>query len=150
MASRVWGIEDPLHRGDDAEGVRTPDPVADASIVRHVLYLDGMDRPTPYLSTTEDEETAERFAGRDGRVWHTEVGKVEGAELRYISKGELLDVLRGKGKGDAQWSSAFEVAQARAYVEQWAEHLIGFRCMAGKEKEAVAEIVSKIFARVRQ
>ena len=47
---------DPLYRGDAADAVLIPVPDADASIVRHILYLDGYGRATPYLSTTERME----------------------------------------------------------------------------------------------
>jgi hypothetical protein len=43
-------------------------PGADTSIVRHILYLDGYGRQTPYLSTTERTEVAAIFGAR-GRIW---------------------------------------------------------------------------------
>jgi len=147
---RAWGIDDPLHRGDDADGVRTPEPSADPSLVRHILGLDGIGRSTPYTSTSEDEETAQFFAGRDGRVWHTLLARIEEEKgLRYISIGELRDLLRGKGKGDAAWHSAFEVRQAFKFVEEHAEHLIDFRPLEGQTPESVAAVVSRIFSRER-
>ena len=41
----------------------------------------------------------------------------------HIPRSELVQLLRGYGKGNAKWDDAFEVAQARAYVEHWSEHL---------------------------
>ena len=34
--------------------------------------------------------------------------------------------MKGNGKGKAKWPNAFEVMQARRYVEQWGEHLLDF------------------------
>lgn len=149
MSRSQWGIEDPLFRGDDKEGVRLPEPGAPSSIVRHILYLEGAGRSTPYASTSEDEEIAAMFAGKDGRVWHTLLERIEAASLRYISKGELLDLLRGKGKGDAGWPRAHEVQQARAYVESWGEHLVDFRELKGKSIVEVGEVVSALFTKER-
>jgi hypothetical protein len=144
----VWGIDDPLLRGDHAESVTVPDPGAPPSIVRHILYLDGAGRSTPYSSTTEDEPTAARFAGKDGRVWHTLVARVQASGLRYISKSELLSLLRGRGKGDAAWPKATEVLRARALAEEWGEHLIDFRPLKGSSATA-DEVVSTLFTKER-
>lgn len=150
MNGTMWGVEDPLHRGDDAERVRTPDPHGNPSLVRHILGLDGIGRSTPYVSTTEDEDTARYFAGTDGGVWHTLVSRIqEAGGLRYISNGELRDLLRGKGKGDAAWPRAFEVRQAYKFVEDHAEHLIDFRGRTGQEPQVVAAVVSNIFSKAK-
>ena len=50
----------------------------------------------------------------------------EACSLVHIGRAELLKLLRGKGRGRARWSSAFEVMQARKYVEQWAEQLLDY------------------------
>ncbi|MBI4953463.1 MAG: hypothetical protein HY908_15645 [Myxococcales bacterium] len=104
---------DPLYRGDDAAGVSLPDPVADASIVRHVLFLGGAGRPTPYPSTTAARAVAQHFAGSRGRVFVTSAPRAKGLGLGYIGRLELLKLPRGKGYGDARWPSAIEVMQAR-------------------------------------
>jgi len=59
---RWRATQHPLFRGDAASGVGIPRPDADPSIVRHILYLDGPGRETPYLSTTES-----RIFARAGR-----------------------------------------------------------------------------------
>jgi hypothetical protein len=149
MKRGAWGIDDPLFRGDGADGVGLPVPDAPTSLVRHVLYLEGAGRKTPYVSTTEDEETAERFAGKTGRVWHALVTRFQAAGLRYISNSELLGLLRGKGKGDAAWPKASEVQRARAYAEQWAEHLVDFRAQKGKSFEELNAVVRSVLTRER-
>lgn len=151
MNRRAWGVDDPLHRGDDADAVRSPDPNADPSLVRHILDLGGIGRPTPYSSTTENEETARYFAGREGGVWHTLLARIQANDgLRYISIGELRDLLRGKGKGDAAWPSAYEVRQAASFVEQHAEHLIDFRGLSQSTPCEVAKVVAELFSKERR
>lgn len=148
MPKAQWGIDDALMRGDSRQGVVTPVPTAPASIVRHVLYLEGPGRATPYCSVTEDEDAAELFAGRHGRVWFTSVDRIQ-ESLRYISKHELLALLRGKGKGDASWSSASEVHQAHAYVEQWGEHLVDSRPLKDVDPQAVGSAFRSAFSKER-
>ena len=70
MKQQAWkASKDPLHRGDAKESVRPPTPSADESVVRHVLYLEGSGRETPYLSTSEVYETAKRFATSAAPRW---------------------------------------------------------------------------------
>jgi hypothetical protein len=127
MKSKSWkASKDPLFRGDVAHGVRPPVSTANDSFVRHVLYLEGPGRETPYLSTSEDLETAKRF-GPDGAVWITQVARAKAASVGHIGNSELLNALKGNGKGKAKWPDPFEVMQARRYVEQWSEHLLDFR-----------------------
>lgn len=133
---------DPLFRGDAAGGVAVPDPRANASIVAHILYLDGAGRATPYHSTTESEAIADHFAGRAGRVYRTLAGKAEALGVDHISRVDLLRLLRGKGSGKAKWRSALEVMTARRYVEQWEEHLLDF---AGIEPTRVATVVRETY-----
>ena len=118
--------KDPLYRGDVASGVRSPVPTADDSLVRHVLYLEGPGRDTPYLSASESLDTAQRFAS-SGSVWETRVTTAKANAVGHISNSELLSSLKGNGKGKAKWDDAYEVMQARRYVEQWSEHLLDFR-----------------------
>jgi len=136
-----------LLRGDKCGGVTIPNPQADPSIVRHILYLEGRGRETPYVSTTEDEEAASRFAGNEGCVYHTKVDKIRKYEAKHISRRELLQLLKGKGKGRANWPSAYEVMRARSYVEEWSEHLID--CTGRKELEQyeLEAMVGMIFSK---
>lgn len=126
-SAKTWkSSRDPLLRGDARSGVRVPVPSADDSIVRHVLYLEGPGRETPYLSVSESFEAAKRFA-QDGTVWTTFVKKAAAHGVGHISRTELLSCMKGNGKGNAKWDDPFEVMQARRYVEQWSEHLLDFR-----------------------
>ena len=143
---RRWRHQsDPLLRGDSADCVCLPTPSADDSIVRHVLYLEGAGRETPYLSTSEQREVATHFAGPDGRVWKTMLRQVREGGLGHISRRELLGLLKGRGKGRARWKSAFEVAQARRYVEQWYEHLVDFSPLDPIDTPQLREVVDRCF-----
>lgn len=128
----------PLLRGDSKSGIRTPSPNANDSIVRHILYLESPGRETPYLSVTEELEVAKVFA-QGGAVWRTFVKKANDNGVRHISNSELLLCMKGKAK----WDDAFEVMQARRYVEQWSEHLLDFKETSGPEK-----IVALIFEKI--
>ena len=141
MAIKWKPTKHPLLRGDFKEGVRSPVPKADNSVVRHILYLEGPGRETPYLSATESQEVAEYFAGPFGLVWQTMVSKLKEQGINHLSKMDLLAMLKGNGKGKAKWDSPYEVMQARRYVELWSEHLLDFR-----EIEDAAAAVSQIFA----
>jgi hypothetical protein len=88
--------------------------------------LEGHGRETPYLSSSESLATAARFAGSDGSVY---IGRPENwptVGVKHRSRKELLLLLRGKGRGDAQWHSAFEVMRAHQFVEESEEHLADF------------------------
>jgi hypothetical protein len=115
-----------LWRGDSAGGLSRPVPDADASLVRHILYLGGAGRSSPYHSTSEEHGLAERFAGKSGRVYETSVANAKKAGVGHVPQIELLRLLKGKGKGGAKWHSALEVMMARKYVEQWREHILNF------------------------
>lgn len=141
MANKKWKMRrNPLYRGDRKENVSIPTPNADHSIVRHILFLEGPGRDTPYLSTTEEYDVAMYFAN-GGHVWQTYAKKMKEEGVAHISKSELLQLMKGNGKGKAKWPSAFEVMQARRYVEQWGEHLLDFRELTGVESivEAIFE-----------
>lgn len=100
---------DPLFRGDAAGGPTPPDPAADPSIVRHILFLGGPGRPTPYHSASESRDVAQRFAGSTGTVYECAVPGAEAEGIRHISRTELLGLLRARGYGRARWPSALEV-----------------------------------------
>jgi len=140
MAKDPWKLKrDPLYRGDRRGGVTLPVPQANRSLVRHILYLEGYGRETPYLSSSESLATAARFAGGDGAVY---IGRPEtwpAVGVKHRSRKELLQLLRGKGKGDGQWHSAFEVMRAHQFVEESEEHLADFSAAedaAGLERMA--------------
>ena len=144
MPSKPWKLQKPLFRGDSASSVSRPNPEAPKNIVRHIMYYEGAGRETPYLSTSEQEDLARHFAGRSGVVWQTTVTQARAHKVTHISKTELMALLDGKGKGRATWPSALIVAQARRYVEQWAEHLLDFSDLDGGSN--LEQAVSAIFA----
>ncbi len=119
-----WKLRDPLYRGDAAAAVSIPDPDARLSLVEHILYLKGYGRDTQYTSVSEREDVAKRFAGRRGAVWQTDVARATLHGAKHHSKDRLVRDLRGQGRGTARWRSAWEVAQARANVLRWSEHLL--------------------------
>lgn len=127
MAKQKWKRNrDPLYRGDHALSVCVPTPKADDSVIRHVMYLEGPGRETPYLSTTEHREVASKFAQANG-IWETTVPIAASASVRHISNAELLRLMKGNGQGIAKWPSPSEVSTARCYVEEHGEHLLDFR-----------------------
>ncbi len=132
----------PLFRGDAKSGVRLPVPQADSSIIRHILYLEGMGRETPYLSATEQQDVAKRFAV-GGAIWQTYVKKIKDNGVKHISNSELLKLMKKNGMGKAKWDDAFEVMQARRYAEQWGEHLLDF-----SEIEKPEDIISILFEKI--
>jgi hypothetical protein len=134
-----------LFRGDGRDGPVVPQPAADPSYVRHILYLDGAGRATPYLSTTESREVADYFARKGGQTRQTTVKRVQERELLHISQSELLQQLRGKGKGRGTWNNAYEVMQARKYVEQWLEHLLSFETRISLNDEELRRLVNDVF-----
>lgn len=137
--------DDPLFRGDSVEIPDPPRPRADPSLVLHILQLDGPGQPSPYLSTTESEDTAAYFANPKGFVLSTSVPVLREAAVRYIGKTELLQLLVGIGKGDARWHSAAEVKRAAHLVEQHAEHLASFRPHHEADEEQLRQVVRKTF-----
>ena len=131
-----------LFRGDSATGVAVPDPKAKTSIVDHVMYLGGRGRPTPYSSTTEDEDVADYFAGPSGRTWRVDAGKGKTRGVKHRSHASLVTDLRGYGKGAAKSTDPFLVAQARAYVIRWSEHLLDWSAVSASD---VAAAVADVF-----
>lgn len=137
-----------LFRGDDRSGVHVPQPDADPSIVRHILYLDGKGRPTPYLSTSESTEVAERFDNtRQTAVWVTLPREATEAGAGLISLTELRHLLKGEGKGAARWSGKnanLLVKRALQLAEENQEHLLDFRSL---DEAEVGPLIQRIFVR---
>lgn len=129
-----------LYRGDDAKSVALPDPKSTRELVSHILFLGGAGRSTPWTSTTESKTTGTHFAGSRGRVWQTDVPTAQQNGARHVSQKDLLHLLKGYGKGKAKWPNAIEVAQARAYVLRWSEHLLDW-----KGHSAVGAAISATF-----
>jgi hypothetical protein len=113
----------------------------------HPLF--GGPRQSPYLSTTESKEVARRFARNRGQVRQTTVERAKERQIRHISRSELLQLLRGKGKGHGAWNNAYEVMQARKYVEQWLEHLLSFEMLSSLTKEDLRRLVDQVFEGTR-
>lgn len=145
-----WRARDPLFRGDASEAVRPPSPKADRSVVRHILYLDGAGRETPYLSSSESFDVAERFAGQDGRVWEAFTASSRANGVAHLPLTELLNLLRGTGKGNARWKSAVEVQQARRYVEQHLEHLFDFSALGKLSTVELRSLLERLFVAARR
>lgn len=143
MTKSIWGVEDPLHRGDLAHAVTLPAPHGDESVIRHILQED--DRRSPYLSATEYISVAKLFAGKHGDVWHTLVDRIESAKLRWISRLELLDMLKAGKDAAVAWPRRSDLLTAQQYVEEQAEHLIDFRPLKGQPVEVVSAVVTKLF-----
>jgi hypothetical protein len=113
-------------------------------IVEHILYLGGRGRETPYSSTSESEEVAEHVAGPRGRVWETTVRGAAAEGAKHLPRKQLLQNLKGFGKGKAKWNDEFEVAQAARYVEEWVEHLLDWRAASPSTiSDAVGRAVRK-------
>ena len=142
MGAKRWKqSKDPLWRGDGQDAVSIPTPSADGSVIRHVLYLEGPGRESPYLSLSERHAVAEQFS-RAGRVWKASVAQAKANGVVHISNSELLGLMKGNGKGKAKWSNPFEVMQARRYVEEHSEHLIDF-----KDIPIPMDLMNKIFSK---
>lgn len=104
--------------------VALPDPRSRRPLVSHLLFLDGQGRATPFTSTTELRKVAAVFAKPSGKVWQTSAQVAQAAGATHITRKDLLHLLKGRGKGRARWNDPIEVAQARAYVQRWSEHLL--------------------------
>ena len=61
-----------------------------------------------------------------------------------MSRKQLLQLLKGYGKGKAKWTQAWEVAQAAQYVEQWSEHLLDWSKVSTKE---IARAITQSFSK---
>jgi hypothetical protein len=146
MVEQSWKLKrDPVYRGDRMREVSLPVPSASRSIVRHVLFLEGFGRSTPYLSASELRATADFFAGPGGKTYIGRPVEWPRLDVRHRSRKELVQLLRGTGKGDAEWPSAFEVLRARQYVEEWQEHLADFTSLAELTRDELKQVVEKVF-----
>lgn len=145
MAAARWKQCDDLYRGDQTDGVCVPDPAADKSIVRHILYLEGKGRKTPYLSATEDRKTAETFAEPSGQVYLSNVSGWPDSDVAHISRDMLMQLLRGTGRGRASSKKASLVMTARNYVERHKEHLADFS--KHETTESTSAACQKIFTK---
>ncbi|WP_295457433.1 hypothetical protein [uncultured Thiodictyon sp.] len=142
--AKKWKLsKDPLYRGDRVNGVAPPTHGANPSLVRHILYLEGHGRETPYLSCTESNDIAAIFSGKNGKVYQTSVSTWKPNGVSHRSRKELLALLKGKGNGKAEWSSAFEVMRANQYVEEHQEHLADFADLP--DQPAVDQATKTIF-----
>lgn len=146
MTAQSWKFNrDPLYRGDVAPEVGLPTPSANNSIVRHVLFLEGYGRETPYLSASEQRATAEFFAGANGKTYIGEPKNWLRVNVKHRPRKELLQLLKGNGKGDAEWPSAFEVMRARQYVEESQEHLADFTSLESIPEDELRQIANQVF-----
>ena len=145
MDKTVWKLKNGIvFRGDVAGGVALPVPNADKSMIRHILYLEGYGRTTPYLSATESKDIAEFFAS--GQVYSGKPVNWGAHNVTHWSRKTLKQLLKGNGKGNAQWSSAFEVLQASKYVEEHQEHLADFSNVNAPTSAQLIAIVQNIFS----
>jgi hypothetical protein len=147
MTDQSWKLKrDPVYRGDCAPEVSRPVPSASRSIVRHVLFLEGFGRATPYLSASEQRDTANFFAGHGGKTYIGRPVEWPTFDVKHRSRKELVQLLRGTGKGDAEWPSAFEVLRARQYVEEWQGHLADFTSLADLTPDQLQQVANNIFS----
>ncbi|WP_139351673.1 hypothetical protein [Rhodanobacter sp. C06] len=124
---KSWKLgQDSLYRGDMDPGPTPPTFGADKSIIRHILYLEGLGRETPYLSTSELQSTAQYFSRNGGRIYVTNPSMWPSYNVAHIPRTMLNQLLTGKGKGNASWSRASDVRRARELVELHSEHLSDF------------------------
>ena len=85
---------------------------------------------------------ADYFARPIGTVWETSVALATGQAAKHIQRTQLLQNLKGFGKGKAKWDDAWEVAQAANYVEQWSEHLLDW---SKAQRTTIAAAVGRTF-----
>jgi hypothetical protein len=138
----AWKKIEPLFRGDNSVGPVVPDPPSKTGIVEHILYLGGHGRKTPFSSTSESEEVAEHFAGPQGQVWKTSSSAATAEGAKHLPRKQLLENLKGFGRGKAKWNDAFEVAQAARYVDEWSEHLLDW---SGTPTSTIGDAVTRAF-----
>jgi hypothetical protein len=113
--------EDHLYRGNDDEVAGRPDPAADRNLVRHVLYLGGRGRATPYLSITADRDEAAFF----GLVWQTSSAALASSGTKHLQNDALIAALK-RNKGRSRWPSTKDRLRAAKYAEEHGEELADF------------------------
>jgi hypothetical protein len=150
LSMRAWKRDrDPLFRGDASDAVQVPSPKADPRLVRHILYLEGFGRETPYLSLSEDRESAEHFAPRArGTIWQTQAPEAARSGVRHISRKELLQTLKQGRGGVAAWPSEAELQRARVLVERWGEHLYDYSGL-DLDGDQLSQLNGELFQRAR-
>jgi hypothetical protein len=121
-----------------------PAPDGDASLVRHVLQFD--DGRSPYMSTTEHLNVAKLFAGATGTLWRTVVARIQSAELRWIGRSELLQLLQA-GVGITAWPRPSDLLEAQHHVECDAEHVVDVRSLKGEPDEVLRAVVGALFSK---
>ncbi|MBK5938188.1 hypothetical protein [Halochromatium roseum] len=88
---------------------------------------------------------ASHFAASEGSIYIAYPKQWPTLGVAHRPRKELLQLLRGHGKGDAAWPSAYEVMRARQYVEEWQEHLADFTAAADATAQSLRERVDRIF-----
>jgi hypothetical protein len=143
--SRAANVE-LLLRGDQPDAVSVPDPNASNLLIRHILYVDGYGRQTPYLSTSELREIAELW----GVVWETPSSLASSHGATHIRKDELLSIIRVSRRGRAGWPRRLERLQAMRYVEDNHEHLLDYTAFRDRPAAELTDAVKKTFSRSRK
>lgn len=115
------GTADRLYRGNDDEVAGRPDPRANDNLVRHVLYLGGRGRASPYLSATADRNEAAEF----GPTWETTSAAVQASGARHLPNDALIAALK-RNRGRARWPSTRDRQRALKYAEQHGEQLVDY------------------------
>jgi len=113
--------DSPRYRGNDDEVAGRPAPKADSNLVRHVLYLGGRGRATPYLSITADRDEAATF----GALWKTSSAALRSSGAKHLPNDALIAALTSN-KGRARWPSTKDRLRAAKYAEEHGEELADF------------------------
>ncbi|MEA3644097.1 MAG: hypothetical protein VBE63_29865, partial [Lamprobacter sp.] len=101
-----------------------------------------------YLSASEDRNMASHFAASEGAIYIAYPKQWSTLGVAHRSRKELLQLLRGHGKGDAEWPSAYEVMRARQYVEEWQEHLADFAAAGDATAQSLRGLVDRVFSSI--
>jgi hypothetical protein len=141
---RTYRKSGDLFRGDASEAVSVPNPAADPSLVRHILYLGGYGRESPYLSTSSEETSAAKFARGGGRIWKTSGQRAERLGAKHLSQDALLAILKSSTTGRASRRNTRQRLEARKLVELHAEHLIDFIPLK-KTSRGIGDVVNNMF-----
>jgi hypothetical protein len=134
--------EPQVYRGNSDDVAGRPEPSADSNLVRHVLYLGGPGRSSPYLSLTADRATAVDF----GTLWESSVAALNSAGARHLPTEALITALK-RNQGRSKWPSARDRQRALKYVEQHGEELADYRSFSDARSALAA--VNVAFVRSR-